>query len=153
MHKRRLKTILEAAEAQCQLRGTRLTNKRKSVLSALLKSAHATTAYELIDFCKADTGESFPAMSIYRILDFLESAQLVHKLKLANRYVACIHISCDHQHAAPQFLICHECYRVEEIDITNSVLGKLKKSVESAGYALTSRQIELECVCAGCSAK
>ena len=37
-------------------------------------------------------------MSIYRILEFLESQQLVHKLKLTNRYVACVHITCNHEH-------------------------------------------------------
>jgi len=147
----RLKTTLDSAEKQCELRGTRLTQKRKAVLTGLVNSKHAMTAYELVDHCKNELGESIPAMSVYRILEFLENENLVHKLKLANRYVACIHITCDHRHAVPQFLICTECYRVEEVDISRSTMGALKRNVEGAGFELVSEQIELDCICEGCA--
>jgi len=150
--KAKLTTTLESAEQQCQLRGTRLTQKRKTVLKGLVSSKHAMTAYELVDYCKRELDESIPAMSVYRILDFLVNEKLVHKLKLANRYVACIHITCDHRHAAPQFLICTECYRVEEVDISRSTMGSLKRNVESAGFELVSEQIEVDCICASCAA-
>ncbi len=145
-----LKATMDSAEKQCQLRGTRLTQKRKTVLKSLVKSKHAMTAYELADHCKEELGESIPAMSVYRILEFLENENLVHKLKLANRYVACIHIACDHRHVAPQFLICTQCYKVEEIDISRSTMSALRRNVESAGFELVSEQIELDCVCASC---
>ena len=146
-----LKTTMDSAEKQCQARGTRLTEKRKTVLKGLVKSKHAMTAYELVDHCKEELGESIPAMSVYRILEFLESENLVHKLKLANRYVACIHIACDHSHGAPQFLICTQCYRVEEVDITRTTMNALRRNVEGAGFALVSEQIELDCICANCA--
>jgi len=146
-----LKATLDSAEKQCQLRGTRLTPKRKTVLMGLVKSKHAMTAYELVDHCKEELDESIPAMSVYRILEFLETEKLVHKLKLANRYVACTHIACDHNHAVPQFLICTECYRVEEVDISRSTMSTLKRNVESAGFELVSEQIEVDCICADCA--
>lgn len=147
----KLQTTLESAEKQCQLTGAKLTKKRKLVLTALLNSKQAMTAYELADYCKNELDESLPVMSVYRILDFLESESLVHKLKLANRYVACIHISCDHKHAVPQFLICTECFRVEEIDVSNSTMGTLRRNVEGAGFKLVSRQIEMDCICSDCA--
>lgn len=52
----------------------------------------------LLDYCNETCDEAFAAMSIYRILEFLEAQQLVHKLKLSNRYVACVHITCNHEH-------------------------------------------------------
>jgi len=146
-----LKATMDSAEKQCQLRGTRLTQKRKAVLKGLVKSKHAMTAYELVDHCKEESGESIPAMSVYRILEFLENENLVHKLKLANRYVACIHIACDHRHVAPQFLICTQCYKVEEVDISRSTMSALRRNVEGAGFELVSEQIELDCICASCS--
>jgi len=82
-------------------------------------------------------------MTIYRILDFLEEEGLVHKLKLANRYVACVHIVCDHAHATSQFLICGQCYRVEERDIARSTLGDLRNDVESSGFSLAGGQLEI----------
>jgi len=147
----KIKAILDSAEKQCQLKGVRLTHKRKVVLKGLVSSKTAMTAYELVDYCKRELGETIPAMSVYRILEFLENENLVHKLKLANRYVACIHITCDHRHAVPQFLICTECHRVEEVDISRSTMGVLRRNVESAGFELVSEQIEVDCICLNCS--
>ena len=52
-------------------------------------------------------------------------------LNLANKYVACSHITCEHEHEVPQFLICGQCQRVEEISISKGTISKLQKN---AGY-------------------
>ena len=96
------KQALARAEAQCMEHGNKLTEKRKTVLLGLLQSERALSAYELADYCRDELGQPMPPMSVYRILEFLESEQLVHKLKLANRFVACVHITCDHSHAVSQ---------------------------------------------------
>lgn len=145
-----VKKIIEHAQIQCQERGTRLTDKRKAVLTGLLSSRQALSAYELIDICRDKLDEKLPPMSMYRILGFLEEEQLVHKLKLANRYVACTHIACNHQHEVPQFLICIECYRVEETAISKSMLDSLKGNVKKVGFELVSPQLEINCVCGDC---
>ena len=145
------KQIIKHAETQCQHRGTRLTDKRKTVLMGLLRSQQALSAYELIDVCREKLGEKLSPMSMYRILEFLEEEQLVHKLKLANRYVACTHITCDHQHDVSQFLICVQCYRVEETGISKSVLSEIKRNVKGAGFELVSPQLEINCLCGDCS--
>lgn len=147
---REVNAIIEHAEQYCKQHGARLTTKRKKVLSSMLQSMKALSAYDIIDFCKAEFGETIPAMSMYRILDFLEKEHLVHKLKLANKYVACAHITCDHAHAVPQFLICGECDEVREISISQATIGQLKKNVETAGFELVSPQIEMNCICMAC---
>ncbi len=91
-----------------------------------------------------------PAMSVYRILDFLQDQKLVHKLNLANKYVACSHITCSHAHAVPQFLICGECQQVEEVSLARSTMNALNRSVEEAGYQLTTPQLEMNCICMKC---
>jgi Fur family zinc uptake transcriptional regulator len=146
-----VESIIQHAEQHCDMRGSRLTQKRKQVLTGLVKSDKALSAYELIDFCKQEYGESLPAMSVYRILDFLESELLVHKLNLANKYVACMHISCDHAHAVPQFLICKNCSIVKEITVEESTISDLGNTVKGAGYQLLSPQIELNCLCDNCA--
>ena len=146
-----VESIIQHAEQHCAMRGSRLTQKRKQVLTGLVKSNKALSAYELIDFCKQEYGESLPAMSVYRILDFLESELLVHKLNLANKYVACMHISCDHAHAVPQFLICKNCSIVKEITVEESTISDLGNTVKGAGYQLLSPQIELNCLCDNCA--
>ncbi len=142
--------IMQHAERHCKDHGTRLTDKRKQVLAGLVQSDVALSAYELIDVCKEKYGESIPAMSVYRILDFLETEKLVHKLNLANKYVACAHISCDHAHGVPQFLICGRCNKVKEISISQSTILELGESVKKAGYRLVSPQLELNCLCENC---
>jgi len=147
----RQQDIINHAEEQCREHGSRLTEKRKKVLSGLLQSERALSAYELADYYKETYGESLPTMSVYRILDFLEGEQLVHKLNLANRYVACVHITCDHKHEVSQFLICTNCQRVKEINISKSTLATLRRNVEEAGFQLITPQLEMNCLCAECA--
>ncbi len=142
---------LEHAEKHCNNNGTRLTDKRKHVLSGLLQSRKALSAYELADYCRTECDSAIPTMSVYRILDFLESESLVHKLHLANKYVACSHINCDHKHEIPQFLICSECSNVKEFTIEKTVIDSLQHNVKVAGYQLKSPQLELHCLCQDCA--
>ena len=142
--------IIERAEQRCKTHGARLTSKRKQVLSGLLQSEKAFSAYELVDYCKSEFGEKIPAMSVYRILAFLQEEQLVHRLKLANKFVACIHIACDHPHGVPQFLICGQCQHVKEIAIKKSTINSLRQSVEEAGFHLLSPQLEMDSLCEHC---
>lgn len=143
--------ILAHAEASCQTNGARLTDKRKRVLTGLLKSQKAQSAYDLIDYMRKEFDESLQPTTTYRILDFLASENLVHKLHLANKYVACSHISCGHAHEVPQFLICDECSNVKEIGIKKTLINTLKRNVEEAGYILQSPQLELHCLCQDCA--
>ena len=142
--------IIGHAEQHCKDHGARLTVKRKQVLAGLIRSNKALSAYELMDVCKQQYGESMPAMSIYRILEFLEDEHLVHKLSLANKYVACAHIRCSHAHAVPQFLICRQCSKVKEIDVKPAMIDELRASVNEAGFKLISPQLEMNCLCEGC---
>ena len=146
-----LESIIKHAEQQCRDHGVRLTEKRKQILTGLIESNKALSAYELMDFCKQRFNTSMPAMSVYRILEFLEDQHLVHKLNLANKYVACIHISCDHAHAVPQFLICRNCSKVKEISINQTTISALSETVKSVGYNLFSPQVELNCLCESCA--
>ncbi|MEM8594692.1 MAG: Fur family transcriptional regulator [Pseudomonadota bacterium] len=143
--------IIELAEQQCSEHGARLTRKRKVILQGLLSANKALSAYELVDVCKSQTGDELPPMSIYRILNFLVAENLVHKLELANKYIACAHISCSHSHGDPQFLICRQCNKVREVDIKQRTLDDLKLSALNAGFKVVGSQIELNCICDDCA--
>ncbi len=145
--------VLDRAEEKCKAKGARLTEKRKHILSGLIKTQKALSAYELVEYCRSEFDEVIPPMSVYRILDFLAGENLVHKLQLANKYVACSHISCDHAHEIPQFLICAECNSVKEIGIKKTMIDTLKHNIEQAGYQLKSSQLELHCLCQDCASR
>ena len=146
-----IENFLQSAQQQCEKNGTKLTPKRKRILSILAESGVATSAYELIDLYSKAFGEKMQAMSMYRILDFLESEQLIHKLQLANKYITCTHISCDHGHELAQFLICNQCNTVREVPIQSSVVESIRQNVENADFALLNSQIELNCLCPACA--
>ena len=147
---RKVQAIVEHAEQQCKKNGVRLTEKRKHILAALLHSGKALSAYELVGYCKEQLGETIPAMSVYRILGFLQSQQLVHKLDLVNKYIACAHITCHHKHAVSQFLICKQCQRVKEINLRHSVIHSLLQEVYDTDFELDSPQLEINGLCGSC---
>ncbi|MEM8564440.1 MAG: Fur family transcriptional regulator [Pseudomonadota bacterium] len=142
--------VLDEAEQRCKAEGAKLTDKRKQVLEGLLHSDSALSAYELVDYCKEQYNQSIPPMSVYRILEFLQSQHLVHKLELANKYVACSHIGCNQDECVSQFLICQNCQRVEEVDIDKSTLRAIERRVRAAGFRLASQQLEMHCLCEEC---
>jgi Fur family zinc uptake transcriptional regulator len=153
MNKQQLNRVIDQVKQVCAFSGGRLTEKRSSVLGILLTSSTPLSAYEIADTYNNACENHMPTMSVYRILEFLEAEDLVHKLSTTKNYVACSHITCSHPHKVPQFLICSKCQSVEEISISKSIIDELSKLVSKAGYTLTQLQLELQCLCNYCSAK
>lgn len=144
-------SVLSHAEEYCQNNRIRLTPKRKQVLYALVKAEKALSAYELIEELKRKFNNVLQPMSIYRILDFLTANQLIHRLSTANKFIACSHITCNHAHEAPQFLICGSCHKVTEINIDKSLMSTLRENIQKEGFKLVSPQLELSCMCDDCA--
>lgn len=131
--------------------GVALTPKRRNVFALLLASQVPLSAYELADLYKASFEQAIPAMSVYRMLDFLTENNLAHKLTSENKFISCAHSTCSHEHQVPQFLICENCHQVKEVGIEKDVFETLKQSVEAAGYSLKQSQLELKCLCEQCA--
>ncbi|WP_185233873.1 Fur family transcriptional regulator [Teredinibacter franksiae] len=146
-----LQKILHNAEKSCAGSGTRFTEKRKRVLTCLLAFDKAVSAYDIVAAMQAQYDDKIPPMSVYRILEFLETQNLVHKLSSNSKYVACSHIACEHSHEIPQFLICDKCDKVKEIKVQKDIIASLYGSVKKAGYALKSHRLELHCLCDSCN--
>jgi len=143
--------IMQSAEQRCSSSGVKLTDKRKKILGLMLESEIPLSPYEVVDRYNATFNVKMPANSAYRILDFLVSENLAHKLSSANKYIACSHIACSHQHDIPQFLICHNCSRVKEVMLDRKLVDEISNTVKSAGYQMRSSAIELDCLCSKCT--
>jgi Fur family zinc uptake transcriptional regulator len=147
----KLDSLLRAAEVSCSENGARLTQRRRQVLSALMQSSSPLSAYEVLDLCNRSTASAMPAMSVYRILDFLEQQLLVHRLSSSNKYVSCAHIACDHKHfQKTHFLLCDGCSSVEEVDATEEASEALEEMAKTVGFKLTTQQFELSGICTAC---
>jgi Fur family zinc uptake transcriptional regulator len=145
--------VIQHAEQNCKDQGGRLTRKRRMILQLLLQQAQPQSAYELAELYYQQTQEKMPAMSVYRMLDFLIEFGLVHKLSSTNKFMACAHIACEHAHQTPQFLICDDCDSVKEIGIDHTLINALEQSIEEKHFKLKRPQLELHGTCEDCQAK
>ena len=136
---------LEEAVRLCRARGGRLTPQRRVLLMKLLEAGRPVTAYELLDLVRPDDPAITPA-SIYRSLDFLLDASLVHRLDSTRSFIACDHP--DHAHAG-QFLICHECGTVVEAE-DNRIIRATVELGDRYGFTLDRQTVELTGLCGAC---
>lgn len=147
------RTIIAHVENCCKARGKHLTSKRKLVLRALIHANKALSAYELVDYCNTHFSQNIQAMSVYRILDFLENEHFAHKLKVSNKYIVCSHILCEHEHGIPQFFICSKCNKISEQVIDPKMINGLQSHAKQQGFTVVRPQLEIDCVCDECAKK
>lgn len=141
-------TLLDRAAAQCTQAGSQLTALRRSVLGHLIEHGRPAGAYEVLQWL----GRPAPP-TVYRSLDFLIGAGLVHKLERLSAYIACTrHLHEDHAHHAVQFLICGACGRAEEMEDVE-VRTSLVHAAARYGFTLNAAVIEAEGTCADCTAR
>jgi Fur family zinc uptake transcriptional regulator len=145
-----IQACLTQAEKICRLKGLILTTKRKLILTALLQIKRAVSAYELIELLETQFKESLAPMSIYRSLAFLEKCHLVHKLNIANKYVACADIINEAPHEASPLFFCQQCQRVDEVMLEPTKISDLDNKAKQFGYQILSSHIELNCICNSC---
>lgn len=140
-------TALARAEATCRERGLRLTAIRRRVLELVWASHRPSKAYDLLDTIGRERGKAAPP-TVYRALDFLLDAGLIHKIESLNAYIGC---DADHAHSHPKFLICHTCHRVAEI--TGPAVDRaIAREVNNAGFRADEETIEIGGTCRLCAA-
>lgn len=150
MNQVKLETIIQAARVACKNTNKDLTKNRQRVLEVLLQAKEPVSAYELRDLCNLSVELPIRAMSVYRVLDFLESMKLVHKLNFASKYIACKSLTgvCEHQSSI--FLTCKSCQKIEEIDATYNTFQPLHNEIEASGFSIKSSQLEVITLCGTC---
>jgi Fur family zinc uptake transcriptional regulator len=138
---------LTLADEYCRERGEKLTPIRRKVLELLLNSGRATKAYSLLDEMRQIHPGSAPP-TVYRALDFLLSAGLVHRIESINAFTVC-HDLTQCQHGI--LVVCQQCGSVTELH-QPKLRQALVTQIEDAGYRLASDEIELKGLCAACQA-
>jgi Fur family transcriptional regulator, zinc uptake regulator len=136
------------AEQQCARRNARLTERRRRVLEIVAGGHAAIGAYEIINRLSNAQGHAAAPISVYRALEFLRQHGLVHRVESLNAYFACP--SAGGFHAA-QLLICRRCRTVAEIK-SPEIEEAIAAGAEWAGFAVTSRVVEIGGLCSSCSA-
>ncbi len=145
-HEECLKSALSRAEERCLARGIRWTELREQVFRALATSPTPVSAYELIEALRQH-GQSLAPISIYRILDVLVGAGLVHRLETRNAYFACMT-----EHAtAPQTItfVCEDCEQVAELEAPDT-LSALRRTLRASHLQPRNAVIEVSGLCEEC---
>jgi Fur family zinc uptake transcriptional regulator len=140
---------LAEAEELCAGRGLRLTPLRRQVLNTLVSAHRPFGAYEIMDRL-AEQGPRPAPITVYRALDFLLDAGLVHRIASRNAFIACIR---DHDAAESViFLICESCGRAGEAS-SASVRETLNAAAAAAGFTPKMPVIEVIGLCVHCRAR
>ncbi|MFM0504165.1 Fur family transcriptional regulator [Paraburkholderia caffeinilytica] len=146
-HGKSQEAALTLADEYCRERGEKLTPIRRKVLELLLNSGRATKAYSLLDDMRQIHPGSAPP-TVYRALDFLLSAGLVHRIESINAFTVC-HDLTQCQHGI--LVVCQQCGNVTELH-QPKLRQALVAQIEDAGYRLASDEIELKGLCSACQA-
>ena len=136
---------LKAAEKVCAERGERFTPLRRTVFELLWSSHKPVKAYDLLAQL-ALTHERPAPPTVYRALDFLQEAGLVHKLESLNSYIGCGEPGRTHQ---GQFLICEKCGVVAELDDAE-LTARIDTSARRIGFKVNDETIEISGLCRDC---
>lgn len=144
-HRRCVATALDKADAACTAAGRRLTPLRRRVLELVWGSHTPVKAYELLAILGRERHQAAPP-TVYRALDFLQEAGLVHRIASMNAFVGCGEPGGGH---AGQFLICSQCGTVAELD--EPLLSRtIAASAARLGFEVRRETIEIEGLCADC---
>lgn len=145
-HRACVRSGLDEAGQRCQQLGLRLTPQRREVLSLILDHHRPVGAYELAQTLSRRQGRSIAATTIYRALEFLLGAGLVHRVESANGYIACGNPAAPHP---AHLLICRQCGEVAEM-ADSQVNRTLRASAGQIGFIPDAGALEVRGLCGGC---
>jgi Fur family zinc uptake transcriptional regulator len=136
---------IRTAEHICRERGLRFTAQRKRVLELVWNSHKPIGAYDILDRLRQDGQKAAPP-TVYRALEFLIEADLVHRLDSLNAFIGCADPHVPH---SGQFLICQSCRSVTEFD-DRDISGLIEKSAAGLGFAALHQTLEVQGTCQRC---
>ncbi|MDH4107025.1 MAG: transcriptional repressor [Gammaproteobacteria bacterium] len=144
-HRLCVSQALETAERLCRERGLRFTKLRRQVLQLVWDSHKPVGAYDILDSLQRDGKRAAPP-TVYRALEFLIEADLVHRLDTLNAFVGCPDPLSSHR---GQFLICRECRSVAELDDAE-INSLVQRKAAGLGFTAIRQMLEIQGLCSSC---
>ncbi len=136
---------MERARKAFEAKGLKLTPLRQAVFQEIAASHRAIGAYEVLDKL-ATRGDRLAPISVYRAIDALVSAGIVHRFESRNAFFAC-----RGGHEMRQLVLaCETCGRVAEVD-GDKVFAAIDTSAGSAAFSPKGAVVEVWGLCESCS--
>jgi Fur family zinc uptake transcriptional regulator len=136
---------IETADQLCHEKGLRFTKLRRRVLELVWSSHKPVGAYDILQELNAQGRKAAPP-TVYRALEFLIEAELVHRLDSLNAFVGCADPSSSH---SGQFLICRSCRSVAELD-DGDIRSVVQKAASDLGFSAVRQMLEIQGICEAC---
>jgi Fur family zinc uptake transcriptional regulator len=132
-------------------KGLRLTPLRQAVFQEIAAASHrAIGAYEVLDRLAA-RGERLAPISVYRAIDALVAAGIVHRFESRNAFFAC-HAGHEQRQLV---LACEQCGSIAEVDGAK-VFTAIDRTADAASFSASSARgpvVEVWGLCGNCSGK
>jgi len=129
----------------CVQRGLKLTPVRRRILEIVWRAHGPVGAYDILAELAKERAKAAPP-TVYRALDFLIDAGLVHRIDSINAFIGCDKPARAH---IAQFLVCRKCHRVVEIDAPGINRLLAEKSL-AAGFRIEPTSLEIKGLCGEC---
>jgi Fur family zinc uptake transcriptional regulator len=150
-HELCLDEAMVRARSAFAAKGLRLTPLREAVFQEIAAASHrAIGAYEVLERMAA-RGERLAPISVYRAIDALVAAGIVHRFESRNAFFAC-HAGHEQRQLV---LACEKCGSVAEVDGAK-VFAAIDRTAEVASFAASSAKgavVEVWGLCANCTGK
>jgi len=150
-HELCLDAAMARARRAFEAKGLRLTPLREAVFQEIAAASHrAIGAYEVLDRL-AMRGERLAPISVYRAIDALVAAGIVHRFESRNAFFAC-HAGHEQRQLV---LACERCSSVAEVDGAK-VFAAVDRAAEGASFLASSAKgavVEVWGLCANCVGK
>lgn len=134
-----------------EAKGLRLTPLRKAVFQEIAAASHrAVGAYEVLERMAA-RGERLAPVSIYRAIDALVEAGIVHRFESRNAFFAC-HAGHEQRQLV---LACERCNSVAEVDGAE-VFAAIDRTSRAAQFSAGTNKaavVEVWGLCANCTGR
>jgi Fe2+ or Zn2+ uptake regulation protein len=139
------KSSIDKAEQILKRFSLKRTDLRISLLGLLLNEDRAFSQAEIIEALEKQT-ESVDRVSIYRNLNQLKAAGIVHEIE-NNKYVSCSHDCEKHAHV---LLYCQSCKKHNEIK-DHDKLNTFFKAIGGFQFLSANRAVFLKGICKTCA--
>jgi Fur family zinc uptake transcriptional regulator len=147
---KKLAQIVERAAKSFEEKNLRFTTLRQQVFEEIAGTHSSIGAYEVLARL-GEKGKRVAPISVYRAIDALLEAGVIHRLESKNAFFACRRA--DHTTGRrPLFLSCEKCGAVGEVD-GQDIFDLIGERAKSAKFVARVKFVEVQGICPRCAQK
>lgn len=144
---RNVAKAVQRAEQEFAAKNLRFTKLRQMVYEEIAATYTSIGAYDILAKL-GEKGTRVAPISIYRAIDALLEAGVIHRLESKNAFFACRRL--DHRTGRrPIFLSCEKCGAVGEVD-GQDIFDMISKSADSVSFKPRVKFVEVQGLCPRC---